>query len=199
MKKMVSVCFMLSFMMLLCIGSSAYAGQWRFPVGISYISGFHNIVDVFKDNLRAQGYTVSDSYVVPVGLTFQPYYQFDSGIGIGGGFGPFMYLRAESSSTSYSLYNLPVNLCLRYALLPSSDISPYIRAGASYNFAYGDYAGMRDVGFLGGVGVEFLRKRKVGFGLELAYDSSEIEIERIGKSNKRVKPNEIVVSLFAVF
>lgn len=191
--------FWMIIVLLLMLSNVAFAGQWRFPVGISFVSGFHNVVSVYKDNLRAQGYSVSDSYEVPVGLMFQPYYQFDNGLGVGGGFGPFMFLRAEGSGVSYDLYSMPVNLCVRYVLFPSKNISPYIRAGLSYNIAGGDFIRERNVGFLGGVGVEFFRQNKVGFGLEASFDSSSLKLERVGAGDKEVRPSEFIVSLFAVF
>jgi hypothetical protein len=198
------IIYVLSLMVVLMFGSSAQAVQWRFPVGIAYSGGFHDVVGVFKDNLRALNYTVDGDSEIPVGLTFQPYYQFDNGLGIGGGFGPFMYLRAEASSgDSYSMYTMPINLCLRYAILPSSKISPYLRAGVSYNIAGGDFVQGKDVGFLGGIGVEFFRQNKVGFGLEVTYDSSELKLEKklspFSSTSTKVKPSELLVSIFAVF
>jgi outer membrane protein W len=194
---------------MLLIGSFAQAGEWRFPVGLSYVSGFHKVTNVFKDNLRADGYTVGDSTEVPVGLTFQPYYMFDFGpyfgLGIGAGFGPFMYLRAESESSgvSYDMYNMPVNVSLRYIFLPKKDITPYLRTGLSYNIAGGDFVQGKGVGFVGGIGVDFLRSKKVSFGLEVAYDSSEIKLEKkntpLPSTTKKVRPSELVVSLYALF
>ena len=204
MRKRVQSFCIVSVLMLLLIGGSAHAGQWRFPVGLAYSTGFSDVSTVFKDNLRALHYSVDSTTEVPVGITFQPYYQFDSGLGIGGGFGPFMYLEADASSgASYVMYDLPVNLCLRYAILPSSNISPYLRAGVSYNIAGGDFVQGKDVGFLGGIGVEFYRNNRVGFGLEATYDSSSLTLEKkhMGgpSTNEKVKPSEFLISIFAVF
>lgn len=197
----------LSVLMVLVTAGLAQAGQWRFPVGLAYVSGAHEMTKTFEDNLGALGYLVDDSSEWPVGVAFQPYYLFDSGIGIGGGFGPFMYVRAESLNTddSYDLYAMPVNLSLRYVFLPSSNISPYIRTGVSYHIAGGDWVKSKEVGFVGGVGVEFFRKNKVGAGIEIAYDSSTITLEKLQgpaptpSAEKKVKPSEIWVSIFAVF
>jgi hypothetical protein len=200
-----------SLVALLLIGSSAQAGEWRFPVGLSYISGAHKVESLFKENLVAEGWTVGDSYSVPVGLTFQPYYMVSFGdyfgLGIGVGFGPAMWLHAEDSSGNhtYDMWNVPVNASLRYIFLPKKNISPYIRTGLSYNIAGGDYYDGSNVGFVGGVGVEFLRTKAVGFGLEVAYDSSELKLKKMvdayeyNAKQKKIRPNEIVVSLYALF
>ena len=57
--------------------------QWRFPVGLSYISGFSDVVDFYK-----KAYGGDDSGYVPIGLSFTPYYQFDHGSRIGVDLGP---------------------------------------------------------------------------------------------------------------
>ncbi|MFA5073054.1 MAG: outer membrane beta-barrel protein [Nitrospirota bacterium] len=199
MKKSIMIIAALMIVVLLLICNFAYAGQWRFPVGVAYSTGFYKMTNVVEDNLHAMGYSVEKKSQWPVGLTFQPYYEFDNGLGIGGGFGPFMYLKAESPSESYSLYAMPVNLSLRYAFLPSSNISPYIRSGISYHIAGGDFVKSKEVGFLVGIGTEFFRKKKVGFGFEFAVDTSSVNMTKYYNSDKKVRPSEFLISIFAVF
>ena len=53
---------------------SAQAGEMRFPVGLSYIIGFKDVVDFYKEAKNAE-----TSFYIPVGLVFSPYYEFDHG------------------------------------------------------------------------------------------------------------------------
>jgi len=54
--------------------------------------------------------------------------------------------------------------------------------------ASGEYVKSSSSGFFGGVGVEFLRKRRVGFGFEISVDTAE-----------NIKPAGVMISVFAVF
>ena len=62
---------------------------------------------------------------------------------------------------------------------------------------------MPNPGFFGGIGVEFFRKKPVGFGLEFGYDTSEVELEK--KSRRDVSDTEnintvgLMLSIYAVF
>ncbi|MEW6419128.1 MAG: outer membrane beta-barrel protein [Nitrospirota bacterium] len=155
--------------------------------------------------MEAKGYDVDTEFAWPVGLTFQPYVEFDNGLGVGMGLGPMMIVATNQDA---DFFNLPVNLNLRYSFLPKEKISPYVRAGASYNITSGDYVEGSKIGFLGALGVEFLRKSPVGFGLEVGYDSSEIEFEEferpypygvVKKGTKDIAPINWWASIFIVF
>jgi hypothetical protein len=199
MKKNITVSLM-AFLILLTVSSSAIAADWRFPFGVTYVGNFNKVVDIYKDNLEAEGYTVSTDFAVPVGLTFQPYVEFDMGIGIGMGFGPLMYIKTDMDE---DFFNVPVNLNLRYSFFPKSDISPYVRGGVSYNIASGDYVDKSKPGPFGAVGVEFLRKKPVGFGFEVGYDGSKIEFDDFNsfstEGTKDIKPIGFFASIFAIF
>jgi hypothetical protein len=69
--------------------------------------------------------------------------------------------------------------------------------------ASGEYVKSSSSGFFGGVGVEFLRKRRVGFGLEISVDTAEIELEKVinyyESTTENVKPAGVMISVFAVF
>jgi opacity protein-like surface antigen len=196
MKKLIVIGIQL-FLVLLLVSSSANAADWRFPLGFSYVGNFHKVVDLHKDNLEAEGFNVDTSWEVPVGLTFQPYVEFDYGLGIGMGLGPMMFI---STGGDADFFNLPVNLNLRYSFLPKEKISPYVRAGASYNIASGDYVDNSKIGFLGAVGVEFSRKSPVGFGFEVGVDTSKIEFKDLERGGtKDIKPINWWASIFVVF
>jgi len=57
---------------LIVAGPQANAGEWRFPVGLSYVSGMGELTDQVKDNLETQYYDVDTTESAPVGLSFQP-------------------------------------------------------------------------------------------------------------------------------
>ena len=191
-------------MVMLFFSNSAKAADWRFPVGLTYISGFGDVVDIYKGNLEAEGYSVSETSYIPVGLSFQPYVQLDNGLGIGAGIGPFSMIISNVAS----FFDVPVNLDLRYVFLHDGKTSPYVRAGVKQHFASGDYVNGSTPGFFGGIGIEFARKKRVGFGMEVAYDSSEIELEKKTKdkstnkvisTTESVQPHGLMASIFITF
>jgi hypothetical protein len=205
---------------LLCIGNFANASDWRFPVGYTYVSGLYDILDQYKDNIEVEGYTVDTGWTVPVGISFNPYIEFDYGLRIGGGFGPFEIILASKSGSSaygssysksgnYYYYCLPVNFNVGYSLLPKASISPYLKAGMAYPITSGNYIEGSNVGFFGAVGIEFMRKRKVGLGIELAIDTSTVSVEEekiisyypytTTTTKDDIKPIGTSISIFAVF
>jgi hypothetical protein len=203
-----SVYFCLAMFMLFLVNYPASAAEWRFPLGFTYASGISDVKDLFEDNLKAKGYIVDTGFDWPVGLSFQPYMQFENGIGVGFGFGPMMFIIVDSSygSDDDTFFNLPINLDLRYTFMPSSKISPYVRGGLRYNIASGEYVESAKVGLFGAAGIEFARKNRIGFGFELAYDSSQIEFEKYRRVNGRltrttedVEPCAFMVSVFVIF
>ncbi len=207
MKKIILVCAM--FMAVAFFSMPAGAADWHFPVGLTYVSGTGDIVDLYKYNLEAEGYIVDTSWEVPVGLSFQPYVELEKGIRIGSGLGPISAIL----STEAEYYDVPVNLNAGYVFFPSANTSPYIRGGLIYHIAGGDYVKETSLGFIGTVGIEFFRKKAVGFGIEAGYDSSEIEFDKyrctstwagtcssyVKDGTEKIKPGGLIVSIFAVF
>jgi len=175
------------------------AVDWRFPVAISYSTGFVDVKDAALDYYRAQGWAVDEDVFVPVSVMFMPYVEFDSGIGVGASVGPPMFVAVEETvgtdeSTDLS-YIVPIGAHVRYTFLRDGNISPYARLGISYPIAGGNMIDGSTPGVLAGVGAEFLRTKKVGFGIEAAYDSSEVKM--IG--GERIKASEFLFSLYVVF
>ncbi len=195
--KMIRSVAVLAILMLVCAGA-VEAGEWRFPVGLTYISGIDDIVDQYEDNLEADGFITESADGLPFGVSIQPYYQMDSGLGVGFGFGPTMWITGD-----VDFFNLPVNFCLRYAFMQNSNTSLYLRAGASHNLASGDYVEDANIGFVGAIGMEFMRKRAVGLGFEVGYDNSTIELEDRTTADpfdtEEFEPVGFMVSVFAVF
>ncbi|WP_455203171.1 hypothetical protein, partial [Kaarinaea lacus] len=58
---------------------STWAGQWRFPIAISYIGGINDVADLYDANITQESGVEVDSFGIPIGLNFHPYYEFDSG------------------------------------------------------------------------------------------------------------------------
>jgi hypothetical protein len=196
------------FILLMVVGffiKPTYAADWRFPVGLTYVNGFGDVVDIYEDNLEAEGYIVDTSWEFPVGISFQPYVQLDNGLRFGAGVGPISFILSDEAS----FYNVPINVNVGYVFFPSANISPYVRGGLMYHIAGGDYVEGTSPGLFGGIGVEFLRKESVSFGVELSYDTSEIEFEKYSSNNywwnsyksgtKDIKPYGLMFSIFVVF
>lgn len=193
---------------LVCLSAGvAHAGNFRFPVGLAYVSGYNDIKNRYENNLDAEGYLAVSTGGVPIGMMFQPYYQFDSGLGVGVGLGPLMVIMGDRD-----FYDLPVAVDARYYILPDANISPYVRAGIKKHLASGSYVNSSTVGVFGGAGVEFFRKKRVGLGVEVLFDNSSIEFEtknfemnpntfgwatQTGK--EEIKPSKFLVSISAIF
>lgn len=180
----------------------AAAGEWRIPFGLSYVGGATEFLGQVEDNLEAEGYT-TDTFIWPVGLTVQPYYEFDFGLGVGFGVGPLVMLAGDADATL-----LPVNASLRYAFLPRAKLTPYVRTGLSYTIASGDFIEGSSMGLVGAVGVELLRHKRVGIGFEIGYDSSVVEMEdgeereRVGgdpDATTDIHPVGLIISIQAIF
>lgn len=177
----------------------AQAEDWRLPVGLAYISGFGEITDHYEDNLRARGFQTEGTDGIPFGISFQPYYETRTGMGFGIGLGPVMAIGGD-----VDFFNLPVNLNVRYTILPESSTAFYIKGGISTNMASGDFVEDAQIGFLGAIGIEFLRTKAVGVGIELGYDSSTIELidrttYRFAETTKEFEPTGVFLSVSAVF
>jgi hypothetical protein len=197
------ICCILGCVLLLGFSSHANAADWRFPLGFTYASGFNDIVDIYENNLAKKGYIADTQYVWPIGIAFRPYFESESGLGFGTDIGPVMIVSTTGGYEDYSFFNLPLNLNMRYTPFPKSDASPYIRGGASYNLASGDFVDKSKAGLFGAFGLEFNRTKSIGFGFEIAYDTSEIEMREYKTSSKysskAIKPGGFMASFFMVF
>ena len=164
------------------------AGSFHFPVGISYASGIQDAADKLSDFYKQDGWDV-DRITIPVGLTLNPYYEWDNGLGVGVSVGPTAFIFVDekrnyygygygySSDTTKFSYAVPVGGFVRYTLFRDRAVAPYIRAGVRYPLAGGDNLESSQVGPFGAVGVEFWRTKKVGMSIEVGYDASEIKVK----------------------
>ncbi len=198
-------------------GSLAEAADWRFPLGLTYLGGINDVKEVYDDNVKAKYTDLEDDnfgYAVPVGITFNPYVEFENGIAAGLGIGPIAYMLyyvesrrgGTTDEETFSFTNVPVSLDFRFIFMPKSHTSPYVRAGGRYNIASGDFVESSSVGFFGGAGIEFGRTNTVGGGLEVTYDTSKVEFEKLERINgqltsdtEKIKPGALMISAFVVF
>jgi len=186
-------------MVVLFAGSFAYAGEWRLPIGFSYVNGLTEVRSIYKNNLEAQGYSVNNDTTRPYGISLQPYVQFDNGFGIGGAIGPYLSIQSPIAN----FYAVPVGLDIRYMFTPKADSSAYVRVGGKYNVARGEFVEHSTPGLFGAIGYEFFRKKQVGIALELAYDTSNVTLKNYQNStnynDKTVRPSAFMAGVFVVF
>jgi len=154
----------------------ANAEEWRFPVGASYVSGFEDVNEIFEGNLKGEQRTGDTGYI-PVGITFQPYLQLDNGLRFGTGIGPCVALLGDTSYT-----DIPININAGYTLKPLANISPYFRTGFVHHLVSGDNVFGSDPGFFLAIGIELFRNKALGLGIECAYDTSRIRLDKITRT-----------------
>ena len=180
--------------------SSSQAGEWKFPVGLTYIQGFDNVLSVYEDQLG-----VSTDFSFPFGVDFTPFYQWDHGSRLGMGIGPTALILASTSSNNssynadYTYFDLPLTFTYGFSFLPKGSVSPYLRLGARYHIVSGDFVDSTSIGGFGAFGVDFLQKKKVGVEAEVAYDDSTMTMEAVGGIREDVKPGELLISVRVVF
>ncbi|MEI6971349.1 MAG: hypothetical protein WCL44_07490 [bacterium] len=173
--------------------------QWRFGIGISYISGFADVIDYYesKPNMESLGGSV------PIGLALAPYYQFDHGSRIGVDLGPFAMVLGD-----VSYWDVPVALSYGFSFVPHGSVSPYVRVGVKHHFVGGDDVDKSTPGGFAAFGMEFMRKKFVAVQIEAGYDASEVTFsstEYDGHSghfvaaDETIKTGALIVSLRAAF
>lgn len=182
--------------------------EFRFRLGIDYLSRFDNLADRYEDNIRVGQERSSravdvDSVAVPVGISLFPYYQGDNGVTLGAGIGPFAYLfTADPDHGHFTHWQLPLSVTLGYTFFQNGPVSPYIRAGPSYHLADGAFYDKSNWGFTVAVGVEFLKTDHSALGLEAAYDSAEVDIDNLrigGEATTGVRVAEFRAGVFFQF
>lgn len=182
--------------------SSAQA-QWHVGPGISYVTNIDDVLDIYKDNLRAEGKSVDVSNALKVGVGFDAHYQWDTGLRFGVGLGPYFRLSGDAKH-----FELPINGTLGYTFLPEGEVSPYVKGGVVGHFASGDYYSSSQPGALAAAGVEFARHAPLTLTVELSFDQSKIELNTVCGSGSaagcapgkvKLRSYETVVSFFAKF
>ena len=168
-------------------------GDWRFPVGLTFVSGMRDMADFVEDEMDAD----TDLYV-PLGLSFAPYYEFAHGSRIGFDLGPGTIITIDDrygDDADVPYWGVPVALTYGFTFIPRASVSPYARIGFKYHVAGGDWLDKSTPGVFVAAGVEFLRKKAVGVGFEIGYDGAEVAFE----DGTEFTPGELLVSLRAIF
>lgn len=169
---------------------------FKFPVGITYSQGAHNVInrlaDAYQADWQAQygGAVTVDKINIPIGLTLNPYYEWNNGLGVGLDVGPTLFMAGTLkdafggiSDTKFS-YIVPVGASVRYTFFNTKNISPYVRVGVRYPFAGGDDIGSPQPGPYASVGIEFWHSKSVGAALEVGYDASKVKITSVQGSKR---------------
>lgn len=204
---MKSRCIKSIFTILIGLGlpGSIHAGQFHFPVGFTYVQGINDAVDKLDELYTDAGFTFEKSFVVPVGLSLSPYYEFDNGLGIGMSVGPTAVVAIENR-TSFSFsgdadlsYIIPVGADLRYTFLRDKNVSPYLRLGLRYPIVGGPNLDSSQVGPCGAIGLDLWRTKKVGMGVEVGYDASKVKVSGPFGNTKEATFPDLTVSLFVRF
>jgi len=175
--------------------ASAKGSAWRFALGYSYLSNVKELKDSYKHLAKDAGENNS-IYNTSMSICFQPYYQFQSGLRAGAGVGPLILLIGDAYHVQ-----MPLNMTVGYSFFMDSNISLYLRTGISYHIASGDYYASSKPGFFSGIGIEILNTEPLHIGLEIAYDASEIKLDRASDQagHQKIKTGEVMLFIYADF
>ena len=178
--------------------------KFHFDVGLTYVNGAYDVNRALKASLVDNGFTIQRDYVVPIGLSLNPRVEFGNGLGVGLSAGPTSIVgvgRNGGFNARDINYIIPVGGFLQYNLFRHKNVSPYLRAGVKYPITGGDFISSGTVGAYGAVGVEFFKQKRIGFGLEVGYDSSRVTISA-GPGDtmtRKVTPTGFTASLVVFF
>jgi opacity protein-like surface antigen len=152
---------------LVCLGfaSPSYAIEWR--LGVAYVSGLHDVTDLYEKDLRAQGQDANVDLKFPLGLTASFVYDWVSGVRADVSLGPAFAIQGDVDH-----FEMPLAATVGYNFARDADVSPYVRAGLAYHFASGDLYSKSKVGPLVAAGLDFTH-----FSIEVALDRSEVEFD----------------------
>jgi hypothetical protein len=180
----------------------------RYRVAISYVDGLNDLADRFEDNLvveevGASGTADVDTFIMPVGITLFPYYQWNNGFLVGPAIGPFTLVLVEGLEEDRYYWQLPLSVNFGYVFAPDDPVSFYFRVGPSYHLANGRFverSNVSNLGVVAAIGLEFFQSPHFRMGLEAAYDSATVEMtnERRG-GTEEFKSSEFSFGLFFLF
>jgi hypothetical protein len=182
--------------------ASARADDWTVGPGIAYVSNIDHVVDIYKDDVRAQGKTVDVDKALPIGISFDADYQMDTGLRIGAGLGPYFRLSGDVKH-----FELPISGTVGYLLLPENNNSPFVKGGVVYHIASGDFYETSTPGLLVAGGVDFARRSKLSGTIQVSFDTSKVELDILcspGQANctagtEKFRSYETVVSFYVKF
>jgi hypothetical protein len=188
---------------LVSVPVSAQGSGWRFNVGPSFVAGFIDVKNFYVDYVESRGYTIiGGDFAVPIGLSFGVTHEFAHGSRVSLDLGP-MTMVMLSGGGDYTMFDFPVGLSYGFTFNPSGNTSPYARIGVRKHLVTGDLVKGSDVGLLAAFGVDFRRDKRIGFGLEVAYDTSVVTFSNATwnhpNATRDIKAGGIMVTAKAVF
>jgi hypothetical protein len=180
--------------------TTVQAREWHFGAAVAAPSGTGDVQDIYEANYKALGYTVEMSKLLPIGLAFDAHYQWDSGMRVGIGAGPFVLIASNTDDViDVSHFELPINGTVGYTFIPGGNVSPYIKVGLVAHSVSGDFIEASNPGLLAAAGIEFSRKGIVNFALEIATDQSEVEFEKLcGRNQPSCRPSTVTLNTYDV-
>jgi len=200
-RSMRGLCLCLCVLAVGCFTNTLSAGEMRYQINLSYVDGLDDLGDVLEDSWEQEQldegawFADADITVVPIGISFSPYYQWDSGLRVGAGIGPIVLVWGDLDH-----FELPISARVGYTLNPEGSVSPYVFAGPSYHIASGDYVDGSDVGLVVGGGVELFKGDSFVMGIEATYDTAETDIEDWSRREIRgLRTTEFSVGMFFLF
>lgn len=180
---------------MLLIGGSAQADEWDFGVGVSYVTGISDVVDLYEDNYEAENPGDVDVFTIPIGVSFVGRYQADSGLMFHVGVGPAFVIVGDADHTE-----IPFSATVGYAFSPQGDSSAYARVGVVAHSVSGDYVEDSEPGVLAAIGIENGRNGGVNWGLEVSVDDSEVEFENLTTGrNETINTYDTQLTLYFLF
>jgi hypothetical protein len=182
--------------------ANARADEWMVGPGIAYVSNINHVLDIYKNDVKAQGKTVDVSKALPLGVSFDADYQSHTGLRIGFGLGPYFRLSGDVKH-----FELPINGTVGYMFMPAEQASPYVKGGIVYHIASGDFYESSTPGLLVAGGLDFARRSKISGAVEVSFDASKIELDILcapGQASctagtEKFRSYETVVSFFVKF
>ena len=182
--------------------ANARADEWTVGPGIAFVSNIDHVLDIYKNNVKAQGKTVDVDKALPVGVSFAADFQSNTGLRVGAGLGPYFRLNGDVKH-----FELPLSGTAGYNFLPEEQATPYVKGGIVYHIASGDFYDSSTPGFLVAGGLDFARRSKISGTVEVAFDASKITLDvlcapgQVGCSagTEKFRSYETVVSFFLKF
>jgi len=179
----------------LLLAGNANAGDWDFGVGVSYVTGISDVVDLYEDNFEIEESDDVETFTIPIGASFVARFQADSGITVNIGVGPAFIIAGDVEHTE-----IPLSATIGYMFSREGDTSPYIRIGVVDHSVSGDYVESSDSGTLTAIGVEFGRNQGLNWGIELSVDDSSVDFEDFTKAgNTEIETYDRQLTLFFLF
>ena len=181
---------------MLLAAAAANAGEWKFGVGVSHVSGMSDVLDIYEKNFEAENsFTEVELVGIPIGPGFVSRYLADSGLMFNIGIGPGLIILGDLSHTE-----IPVSATIGYMFSRGGNSSPYIRLGVVAHSVSGDYVVTSDPGSLAAIGMEFGLNRGLNWGIELSADDSTVEFLDLTKSgNTELNTYDRLLTLFFLF